>query len=78
MKNGKIFGEIPGFPVGSTFVNRVVASEDGVHTPQMQESVVTGATERIRDRDSDDLLLPSALWHTKIHRTCSAGLAQTG
>jgi putative restriction endonuclease len=36
MKNGKIFGEIPGFPVGSTFVNRVVASEDGVHTPQMQ------------------------------------------
>lgn len=32
----KVFGEVPGFPTGSTFKNRVVASQSGVHTPRQQ------------------------------------------
>lgn len=32
-RNPNVYGEIPGFPVGSTFVNRIECSEAGVHGP---------------------------------------------
>ena len=32
----KIYGDITGYPIGSTFANRNIASKSGVHTPTMQ------------------------------------------